>query len=151
MRIVALASSTPEGMAGVEQAVQEALLRRASLTFVAHLPPPREEITGEEYDALRRRRAAEFEPMAARVTDAGLACEIEVPAGYTDPADAVIDVAAERGADLVVIGMRRRSRVGKLLLGSITQRVLLTVDCPVIAVKPADDGDLGATAPSRSV
>jgi nucleotide-binding universal stress UspA family protein len=139
LRIVALASSTPEGMAGVEFAVEETLLRRAALTFVAHVPAPREEITGEEYAALRQQRAAEFEPVAARVRGAGLICEIEVPAGHADPADAVIEVAAALEAGLVVVGMRRRSRVGKLLLGSITQKVLLAVDCPVLAVKPSGD------------
>jgi nucleotide-binding universal stress UspA family protein len=39
------------------------------------------------------------------------------------------------GVDLIVIGMRRRSRVGKLLLGSTAQDVLLGADCAVLAVR----------------
>ena len=39
------------------------------------------------------------------------------------------------GAELVVVGVRRRSPVGKLVLGSVSRDLLLGVDCPVLAVK----------------
>lgn len=53
-----------------------------------------------------------------------------------DVAEQVLTVAVEVGAVLVVLGLRRRTPVGKLLMGSVAQRVLLTADCPVLAVKP---------------
>ena len=46
-------------------------------------------------------------------------------------------MAQDVSADLVVIGLRRRSPVGKLLMGSVAQRILLGADCAVLAVKPA--------------
>lgn len=53
-----------------------------------------------------------------------------------EPAEEIVAMAAERDVDVIVIGLRRRSPVGKLLLGSTAQRILLDADCPVLAVKP---------------
>jgi nucleotide-binding universal stress UspA family protein len=52
-----------------------------------------------------------------------------------DVADDLIAVAEEVAADFIVIGLRRRSPVGKLILGSNAQRILLDAPCPVLAVK----------------
>lgn len=52
-----------------------------------------------------------------------------------DPVDAVLDEIALRGAERLVIGVKRRSPVGKAILGSISQRLLLDSPIPVLAVK----------------
>jgi nucleotide-binding universal stress UspA family protein len=54
-----------------------------------------------------------------------------------DPADAVLgEIDARSNIDRLIIGMRRRSPVGKALLGSVSQRLLLESPVPVVAVKP---------------
>src|SRR5665647_866365 len=53
-----------------------------------------------------------------------------------DVAEDIIGAASREEAVLIVIGLRRRSPVGKLLLGSNAQRILLDAPCPVLAVKP---------------
>ena len=53
-----------------------------------------------------------------------------------DLADEVVRVAEEIDASVIVIGLRRRTPVGKLLMGSSAQRILLDADRPVLAVKP---------------
>ena len=50
-------------------------------------------------------------------------------------ADALVRVADERDASVVVIGLRHRTPVGKLIMGSAAQRILLDARCPVLAVK----------------
>ncbi|MCI9887884.1 universal stress protein [Micrococcales bacterium 31B] len=55
-----------------------------------------------------------------------------------DPANAVLDeIHADPNISRVVIGMRRRTPVGKALLGSLSQSILLDSPVPVLAVKPA--------------
>jgi nucleotide-binding universal stress UspA family protein len=53
-----------------------------------------------------------------------------------DAAEEVLRVADEVGASVIVIGLRRRSAVGKLLMGSSAQRILLDAQRPVLAVRP---------------
>ena len=60
-------------------------------------------------------------------------------------ADALVALADDTAADMIVIGLRRRSPVGKLVLGSNAQRILLDATCPVLAVK-ADSGPAPAAS-----
>lgn len=53
-----------------------------------------------------------------------------------DPGAAVLDEIYAHKVDRLVIGLRRRSAVGKALLGSVSQRLLLESPVPVVAVKP---------------
>lgn len=54
-----------------------------------------------------------------------------------DPVDTVLDEINERQATRLVIGVKRRSPVGKAMLGSVSQRLLLASPVPVLAVKLA--------------
>ena len=65
----------------------------------------------------------------------GLEHEVRQLVRGNDPAEDLISVAEEEKADFIVIGLRRRSPVGKLILGSNAQRILLDASCPVLAVK----------------
>ena len=121
---------TPEGDAALAAAVEEAR-RRATGAVVVHVPRPADSASAP-YSVEQV-----LDAVVERFTAVGVAAEIrEVPTG-TDTADALIDVAQEVGADVVVIGLRRRTAVGKLVLGSTSSRLLLGLDCPILAVKAA--------------
>ena len=55
----------------------------------------------------------------------------------SDVADEIVRIAAEVDAELLVIGLRPRTPVGKMIMGSVAQKVLIDAPCPVLAVKAA--------------
>jgi nucleotide-binding universal stress UspA family protein len=79
----------------------------------------------------------ELEKIDAELTAEGIDHEVKEFARGNTPAEDVVSVANESKADLIVIGLRRRSLVGKLLLGSNAQDILMQADCPVLVIKPA--------------
>jgi nucleotide-binding universal stress UspA family protein len=110
-------SSRPEGQAALKRALSEARFRGAALVVVNTSPE------------------ADTQGLVAELAASGVRSEIRAPADVEDSAEELIRTAETTAADFIVIGLRRRSPVGKLLLGSNAQRVLLDAACPVLAVK----------------
>ena len=128
MAIVVGFLATVEGRAALDAAVREARLRSDRVVVVVSTRP--DEPAEQRHD---------LDVVLASVRDelqaAGLDHEIRVLDGG-DVADDLIGTAEETEAQLVVIGLRRRSPVGKLILGANAQRVLFDAPCPVLTVKP---------------
>ncbi|MGY1739378.1 MULTISPECIES: universal stress protein [unclassified Blastococcus] len=123
---------TPRGEAALAHGIDEALRRGARLVVVNSSLG--DALVDEEYV-----QGAEARRLRDELTVSGVPAELRQPIGR-DVAEELTATVAETGAELVVIGLRRRSVVGKLLTGSAAQRVLLEVDCPVLAVKaPPED------------
>lgn len=120
----------PEGEAAVERAIAEAQLRGSRLVVVnSHRG-------GAEFDADTARIAeSDLAGVKARLVAAGVEHEVRQLVRGQDPSEDLVSIAESEGAELIVIGLRRRSPVGKLILGSNAQRILLDASCPVLAVK----------------
>ncbi|QGN33113.1 universal stress protein [Microlunatus sp. Gsoil 973] len=80
--------------------------------------------------------AQDLDAVDAELTEAGINHEIRQPAGRTSAAEVILAAADELDAGLIVIGLRRRSPVGKIISGSTAQAILVDARCPVLSVKP---------------
>ena len=122
---------TPLGEATLRAGVAESR-RRAEHLLVVNMS--RDDVLVDAHRAAR----TDLDRVERDVTELGVDVEVVRIEEGSDPADALVRVAEERRASVVVIGLRHRTPVGKFILGSTAQRVLLDARCPVLAVK--EDG-----------
>lgn len=123
MTVLVAYNDTPQGEAAFAAAADEARRRSSTLTVLVLTPQP------------------ESSPVPAHLTElvegAGAGTDVDVAfrSDKIDVADAILDHAERVDAEIIVIGSRKRSAVGKFLLGSTTQRVLLDAAVPVLVIK----------------
>jgi nucleotide-binding universal stress UspA family protein len=124
---------TPEGIAAFERAKDEAVIDGSTLVVVN---------TGQSgnFAASTFASPADIDAIDVELSGAGISHEVIQSTDELAPAEAILRVAEEKDARLIVIGVRRRTPVGKLFLGSTSQQVLLDALCPVLAVKAAPAG-----------
>jgi nucleotide-binding universal stress UspA family protein len=121
---------TKEGSAALDRAVEEAKLRSTKLVVI------HSDRGGRDYDSDEsRENDARLQRIQDDLSDSGLDLEVRQLVRGNEPAEDLIAVANEVDSDLIVIGLRRRTPVGKLILGSNAQRILLDAPCAVLAVK----------------
>ncbi|MER1997455.1 MAG: universal stress protein [Arthrobacter sp.] len=122
----------PEGAAALAHARREAALFNNRLVIINVRTTGRGLGHGHTHgeDA-----AEELEAIAAELEAAGTDFTLIHPEGDYDPAEEILAAAARNDARLIVVGLRHRTPVGKLILGSTAQRVLFDAACPVLCVK----------------
>ena len=127
MSIIVGYTTKPEGEAALRHAVVEARVHGESLVVVNigfGVHPETTTAREEDLDAVRR-----------TLNETDIEYTVRQLVRGKEPAEEIVTLADELGATLIVIGLRRRSPVGKLLLGSNAQQILLDANCPVVAVK----------------
>ena len=121
---------SPVGEAAATAAIAEAKLRGEELLIVNS---SREGALVEKMVA----SAADLKRLAEASTAAGIQATVLQPSHTDDLAEEILELARVHDVSLIVIGLRQRSQVGKFIMGSVAQRILLQADHPVLAVKPA--------------
>jgi nucleotide-binding universal stress UspA family protein len=120
--------ATPEGTAAFEHAKRWAAAADAKIVVVN---------TGRngDYSHPNFASAQDLDAIGAELAEAGIEHEILQPTDGKPAAETILGAAITHSADLIVIGLRRRSPVGKLIAGSTAQQILLDARCPVLTVK----------------
>jgi len=90
--------------------------------------------TPEENDEIRAAETTLAEIKSA-AEDAGVTCSTHLLIRGNSAGEDIVAFAAENEVALIVVGIKRRSRVGKILMGSSAQFVILKAECPVLTVK----------------
>ena len=130
MTIVVGYSADPFGRAALEHGIAEAKLRGSSLCVV-------NSTTGDAYVDARFAQPTEVHDIEEQLANCGVEFELTQPVGV-DAAEELLKRMERNDAQLLVIGIRDRNPVGKLLLGSVAQQLLLECPKPVLAVKPEE-------------
>jgi nucleotide-binding universal stress UspA family protein len=121
-------SPTPRAEAALRHAIAEAQHHSARVVVVNGS-------TGDRYTDASFASEDDLARVRRQLEDADVVHDVRQPVRGNDGAAEVLATAEEEDADLIVIGLSRRSAVGKLIMGSTAQRILIGAHCDVLAVK----------------
>ena len=127
MRVLLATDGSRHGERAAEAAGQVAEIFGLPVTVLSVLRPA--------FDQVRRAEALlEVDRVRKALAHEGIDTNSAVIEG-AEPADIIINYAREHGADLIVMGSHGRTGLGRLLMGSVTERVVGQAGCPVLVVK----------------
>jgi len=114
----------------VKLAKQQAKANNAEVEIM-HVVDP----TPKNEADLARQEAAEKEvqAIAADFEADKISCTVTIARGLA-PGDLILDAAKDGDADMIVIGVKKKSRLGKFVFGSTAQLIILDAPCPVLTV-----------------
>lgn len=128
MTILVAYAPRPEGQAALEKGIEIARRRQERLVVVNASPGGRQEDPSMA-------DVQDVERVEKVLADSGVDAEFKQ---FVRGKSAVSEIEAlvdSLKVSVLIIGLRKRTAVGKLILGSVAQEILLSVSCPVLAVK----------------
>lgn len=118
----------PEGQAALDKGIELARSQKESLLVV-------NTSTGGSKENTSFADVQDYERVEAILTSSGLDAELKQFVRGKTAVEEINELVDTLRVSMLVIGLRKRSAVGKLIMGSVAQELLLTVSCPVLAVK----------------
>ncbi|MDD5324709.1 MAG: universal stress protein [Polaromonas sp.] len=128
MTILVAYVSRPEGRAALDKAIEISKERQEPLLIVNAGPG------GQQEDASLV-PAYEVEQIEEQIAAQGIQGEFKQFVRGKNAVDEINDLVETRDISILIIGLRKRNALGKLIMGSVAQDILMTVPCPVLCVK----------------
>ena len=140
MKILVCYDASPVAVRAIEKSVAMAKDLNAELYIFNSVPPIKnspdvfEFIKDKEQEEIDRRKCfmSEAEKM---VNEAGISCHVHISNKGKETGEDIVEYANEIGADYLIMGVRQRSKLEKIILGSNVQYVVMKSPCPVVTVK----------------
>lgn len=136
-RILLATDLSPASEGATKQAIDLAHDLGASLLIVSVIDPDVRGPAGARVERMDQRRAARelaAQAVVVRGRQAGIAVSFLVWEG--EPGPSIVEAAASEGADMIVVGSHGRGRVGRFMLGSVSDHVIRNAAAPVLVVRP---------------
>ena len=121
----------PEGRAALDKGIEIAKRRQEPMLIVNASP-------GGQQEDVSLAPGFEVEQIEAQLAAQGIQGEFKQFVRGKNTVEEINDLVETRDISVLIIGLRKRTAVGKLLLGSVAQELLMTVPCPVLCVKVAN-------------
>lgn len=130
MRILLCFDGTSAAEAGLKIAETHAAAFNARIYVVTSLPGG----THTQVDDVQRAEEALAE-VKTLLSESKIECETHLLVRGLSPGEDLVQFAKENDIDEIVIGVKKKSKVGKFVFGSTAQYVILEAGCPVVTVK----------------
>jgi nucleotide-binding universal stress UspA family protein len=130
MKILVSYSGTKESAAALEVAQTHAKIFNAKLVVVSSSEGGK----GEKLEDINKIKQ-DLERIQQDIANDGIECEVEQLARGLTPGEDIVLYAEENEIDQIYVGIRKKSRTSKLILGSTAQFIILKAKCPVTSVK----------------
>ena len=120
----------PEGQAALDKGIEIAQRRNERLVVVNASP-------GGSKEDPSLADVQDFERVQQLLANTSLNAEFKQYVRGKNAVEEIQNLVESLPVSVLIIGLRKRSPVGKLIIGSVAQELLLSVSCPVLAVKSA--------------
>ncbi|MCK9230392.1 MAG: universal stress protein [Syntrophales bacterium] len=130
MNIVVAYRHSKQSEKMVEKAIEHARTFNGTIYLVTSL----EGGSKDSADTVHSARDA-LDRARERIEKEGIPCEVSLLVRGLSPGEDIVEYARQKKADEIIVGVQKKSKVGKFLMGSTAQHVILNAGCPVIAIK----------------